>query len=201
MNLNTVVENLNKRRFIAKRFATAMEAKAEMLSIIGKKSVGIGGSNSINSTGIYDTLKAQGNTVYCHTFVPKEEKQAMRLAAMGADVYLCSANAVTESGCLLNIDGTGNRVAATIFGPKTVILLVGKNKLTPTIEAGIARTKRDCCPKNARRIQVDTPCAATGQCLDCSGEGRMCNVTIVHEYPTRHVDAFYVFLVDEELGW
>ncbi len=201
MDMDTVVQNLNKRRFISKRFATAAQAKAEMLSIIGEKSVGIGGSNSVNSLGMYDTLKEQGNAVYCHTFVPKEEKEAMRQAAMGADVYLCSANAVTQSGCILNIDGTGNRVAATIFGPKTVIMLVGKNKLVNSIEEGIARIKRDCCPQNARRIQVDTPCAATGKCTDCSGEGRMCNATIVHEYPTRHVEAFYVLLVDEELGW
>ena len=201
MNLDTVVENLNKRRFLAKRFATAEEAKSEMLALIGTKSVGIGGSNSVNSTGIYETLCAQGNTVYCHTFVPPEEKQAMREAAMGADVYLCSANAVTESGLIVNIDGTGNRVAATLFGPKTVVLLVGKNKLVSNVEAGIARTKRECCPRNARRIHVNTPCAATGECHDCTGTARMCNATVIYEYPTRHAEAFYVFLVDEELGW
>ncbi len=201
MQIDTVVQNLNKRRFLARRLSTAAEAKSEMLSIIGAKSVGIGGSNSVNGTGIYDTLKEQGNVVYCHTFVPQAEKQAARKAAMGADVYLCSANAVTENGLIVNIDGTGNRVAATIFGPETVILLVGKNKLVKSVEEGIARTKRDCCPKNARRIQVATPCAATGECADCSGEARMCNVTIIHEYPTRHTKSFYVFLVDEELGW
>ena len=201
MDIDQVVQNLNKRRFLAKRFATAAEAKAEMLSIIGTGSVGIGGSNSVNGTGIYETLREQGNTVYCHTFVPKEEKPAMRRAAMGADVYLCSANAVTEGGLIVNIDGTGNRVAATIFGPKTVIMLVGKNKLVKNVEEGIARTKRDCCPRNSRRIGVNTPCAATGECHDCSGEARMCNATIIHEYPTRNVQAFYVLIVDEELGW
>lgn len=201
MDIDAVVKNLNRRRFLARRFATADEAKAEMLSIIGVQSVGISGSNSVNSTGLYDVLCAQGNAVYCHTFVPKEEKAAVRRAALDADVYLCSANAVTEDGVIVNIDGTGNRIAATIFGPPTVIMLVGKNKLVGTIEEGIARTKRECCPKNARRLGVSTPCAVTGECRDCSGEGRMCNVTILHEYPTRHTQNFYVFLVDETLGW
>ena len=201
MDIDSVVANLNRRRFLAKRFATADEAKAEMLSIIGTGSVGIGGSNSVNGTGIYETLLAQGNRVCCHTFVPKEEKDAMRRAAMETDVYLCSANAVTKDGIIVNIDGTGNRVAATIFGPETVIMLVGVNKLVESVEEGIARTKRDCCPKNARRIGVATPCAATGECRDCTGAARMCNVTILHEYPTRHTQRFYVFLVDEALGW
>lgn len=201
MNLDQTVQNLNRRRFLAKRFATAAEAKAEMLAIIGSQSVGIGGSNSVNSTGIYDTLKEQGNAVYCHTFVPPEEKPAVRRAAMDADVYLCSANAITQSGLIVNIDGTGNRVAATLFGPETVILLVGRNKLVDSVEDGIARTKRDCCPKNARRIGMNTPCGVTGTCHDCSGEARMCNATVILEYPTRRAKAFYVFLVDEELGW
>lgn len=201
MDIDAIVKNLNNRRFIAKRFATAKEATAEMLSVIGAQSVGIGGSSSVNSTGIYDTLRAQGNTVHCHTFVPKEEKDAVRRAAFDADVYLCSANAITESGVIVNIDGTGNRVAATIFGSPTVIMLVGKNKLVDSIEDGIARTKRDCCPQNAKRQGFPTPCAITGVCNECTGPARMCNVTILHEYPTRHTKNFYVFLVDEDLGY
>ena len=201
MQLESVVHALNQRRFLAKAFSTAEEAKTEMLRIIGNGSVGIGGSKTINDTGIYQDLLNHGNQVFCHTFVPKEEKQAARRAALNADVYLCSANAVTENGILLNIDGTGNRVAGTIFGPSTVILLVGRNKLVSTVEEGIERTKRENCPNNARRLGVNTPCAATGKCMDCTGTGRMCNVTILHEYPTRNVTHFYVFLVDQDLGW
>ena len=201
MQIDTVVENLNSRRFIAKKFETVEAAKAEILSIIGDRSVGISGSNSVTSSGVYDALKANGNTLFSHTQVPKEEKKAVRKAAMGADVYLCSANAITESGVIVNIDGTGNRIAATIFGPETVIMLVGKNKLVPTIEEGIARTKRECCPKNAKRLGLTTPCAVTGVCADCKTPQRMCNVTVLHEYPTRYIQQFYVFIVDAELGW
>lgn len=201
MKIETVIENLNRRRFLAKRFATAAEAKAEMLRIIGAQSVGIGGSNSVNGTGVYETLKEQGNTVYCHTFVPAEEKEAVRKCAMTADVYLCSANAITESGRILNIDGGGNRTAATLFGPSTVIILAGKNKLVANVEEGIARTRRDCCPKNARRLGLNTPCALTDHCGDCKDDARMCNAFLILENPTRHVKAFYVFITDEEIGW
>ncbi|MEG1525211.1 MAG: lactate utilization protein [Clostridia bacterium] len=202
MQIDTVVTNLNKRRYLAKYFRTTAAAKAEILEIIGTQSVGIGGSKSINDTHLYDDLIARGNRVFCHTFASlASEKQTARRDAMDADIYLCSANAITQNGLIVNIDGTGNRVAATIFGPKTVIMLVGKNKLVSSVEAGIARTKRDNCPRNASRLGVDTPCSATGRCADCSGTGRMCNVTVIYEYPTRNVDRFYVFLVDEELGW
>ncbi len=201
MDMDSVIMNLNRRRFIAKRFATTAEATAEMLSIIGAQSVGIGGSSSVNSTGIYDTLREQGNAVYCHTFVPKEEKNSTRRAAFDADVYLCSANAITKDGVIVNIDGTGNRVAATIFGPPTVIILVGSNKLVDSIEDGVARTKRDCCPYNAKRQGFQTPCAITGVCGNCAGTDRMCNVTVLYEYPTRHTQKFYVLVVDEPLGY
>ena len=200
-DLQLVADNLNKRRFIARVYETAADAKKDMLSIIGTGSVGIGGSKSIKDLNFYQDLTAQGNTVHCHGFVPPEERAAAREAAMGDDVYLCSANAVTESGLIVNVDGTGNRVAATIFGPKTVILLVGKNKITPTVEAGIERMKTACCGNNARRQGFKTPCAATDRCGDCKTTARMCNVTAILEYPTRHTEHFYVFLVNESLGW
>ena len=199
--IDVTVENLNKRRFHATRFPTLSQAKEAILDLIGARSVGIGGSHTISESGLYEALKERGNTVYCHTYVPVEEKKAVRKAAMNADVYLCSANAVTQNGVIVNIDGTGNRVAATIFGPETVILLVGRNKLVATVEEGIQRTKRECCPKNARRLGLKTPCAATGICGDCSSPARMCNVTVLHEYPTRYSQDFYVFVVDEDLGW
>lgn len=201
MDFHKTIENLNQHRFIAHSFPTCGEAVDEMLHIIGKQSVGVGGSMTILHSGIVETLQANGNTVYCHTLVEKPEKEAQRRAAFGADVYLCSANAITKSGRIVNIDGTGNRLASVVFGPKTVIMLVGKNKLVDTVEEGIARIKRDCCPNNARRHGFTTPCALTGQCENCSGPQRMCNVISIQEYPTRNAKNFYVFLVDEDLGW
>ena len=202
MQIDTVVKNLNARRFHAEKFETNEQLAKAVLSIIGGKSVGIGGSASVRELGLYESLQQNGNTVYCHTYqADPAEKKAMRKAAMDADVYLCSANAITESGVIINTDGTGNRVAATIFGPSTVIIVAGVNKLAKDVESGIARMKRDCCPKNAKRLGHATPCAITGTCGECRSSARMCNVTALTEYPTRHVKDYYVLLSEEPLGW
>lgn len=199
MDLDTVVTNLNQRRFIASRYAGNQTLKAAVLDIIGSRSVGIGGSASVDELGLYDTLVQQGNLVHCHTYC--EEKDAARHAAMGAEVYLCSANAITEDGMILNVDGTGNRVAATVFGPKTVIIIAGKNKLAADVNSGIERIRRESCPNNARRLGLNTPCARTDACGDCKTPARMCNAFMLLAYPTRNVDKFYVLLSDERLGW
>jgi len=199
MDLDTVVTNLNKRRFIASRFTSNQALKSAVVDIIGSRSVGISGSASVHELGLYDALVQQGNLVHCHTYC--EEKDQARHAAMGADVYLCSANAIMEDGMILNIDGTGNRVAATVFGPKTVIVIAGKNKIAKDVESGIARTRRESCPKNARRLGLSTTCALTDTCGDCKTPARMCNAFMLLAYPTRNVEKFYVLLSDERLGW
>ena len=198
---DSVVRALCRHRFIAKAFATTAEANAEILSIIGSGSVGSGGSRTVADMGLYEKIRAHGNTLYCHTFADEFQKQDVRRLAMTADVYLSGTNAVTEDGTLVNIDGTGNRAAAMLFGPETVIVVAGKNKIVRDYDAAIARIKADCCPLNARRLGLSTPCALTGKCANCSTPARMCNATIVHEYPTRNAKAFYVFLIDETLGW
>lgn len=100
----------------------------------------------------------------------------------------------------MNIDGTGNRLACLCYGPTCVILVVGKNKLCNSYIEAIERIKSDACPSNARRLGLSTPCALTGKCTDCKGSGRMCNVTLISEYPTRLQSEFHVILVDENLG-
>ena len=201
MQMDLLLKNLNTRRFHAQRVASNEQLRDAVLELIGTRSVGIGGSASVRELGLYDALKARGNTVYCHTYVEPEQKETMREAAMGADVYLCSANAITQSGVIVNVDGTGNRVSATMFGPRTVIVIAGANKLVEDVESGLLRMRRDCCPKNARRLGVKTPCAATGVCADCRTSARMCNATVLMEGPTRHVTDFHVLLSEENLGW
>ena len=194
------IKALQARRFLPAFYKTAAEAKEAALSLMKGKSVGIGGSVTVRELGLYEALQEQGGSVYWHWAAPVGEKAAVRDKALQAQAYLCSANAVTEDGKLLYIDGTGNRLAGLIYGPAEAVVIVGKNKLTGSVEEGVERTKRECCPKNARRLGMDTPCARTGQCLDCRGAARMCNVTAVLEAPTRRVAAFHVLLVDEELG-
>ena len=200
IDYEALVKALKSRRFLPEVFDTAQEAKAAALKIIGSKSVGIGGSATVRDLGLAEALQANGNDVYWHWLAAKEAKQAARDKALAADVYMCSSNALTADGRLVNIDGTGNRAAGLIYGPHEVVVILGKNKIAGSLDEAIERIKRDACPQNARRLGLDTPCAKTGQCYDCRTEARMCNVTFILEAPTRPVKAFHVLIVKEDLG-
>lgn len=200
-SLDLTIQNLNQRGFHAARFASIEEANKAVLDVIGTGSVGIGGTRTVADMGLFDAIHAHGNRLLCHTFADPNEKQDVRKLALNADCYLSGTNAITEDGRIVNIDGTGNRVAAMLFGPEKVIIVAGKNKVVKDFNEAIRRTKEDCCPKNARRLGKKTPCALTGKCMDCRPPERMCNVTVTLEYPTRNVKSFYVFLVEQELGW
>ena len=193
-----VLKNLNARGFVARWFDTKEEAAADMLANIGEtESVGIGGSKTVDQTGIYDMLIARGNTVHWHW---RPHEGDVRRRALLADVYLCSANALTAQGDLVSIDGGGNRTSAMVYGPGRTFVVLGKNKLTPDIPSAIERIKTVACPQNARRIGLPTPCAKTGKCHDCSAKVRMCRVTTIYSYPLTDREV-RVYLGGEELGF
>ena len=198
--LQAVCEQLCARGFLAEVVDTPEEAKRRILDYIGDRSVGIAGSATVRELGLYEALTERGNTVYWHWKVEKAQVEQTRINAIGAQVYLCSTNAVTADGKLVNIDGTGNRLAGMIYGPKTVILAVSRNKLVKDYPAAIARIKREACPGNARRQGFQTPCALTGVCHDCRPPARMCNVTAITEYPSRRHEAYRILLIDEDMG-
>ena len=200
IDYNALTHALSSRRFLPQVFDTAEEAKAAALAIIGTKSVGIGGSATVRDMKLAEALQENGNQVFWHWLAAKEAKQAARDKALNADVYMCSTNALTTDGRLVNIDGTGNRAAGLIYGPHEVVVIVGKNKIADGLDAAIQRIKEDTCPQNARRLGLDTPCAKTGKCYDCRTAARMCNVTFILEAPTRPVKAFHVLIVKEDLG-
>ncbi|MDD3242639.1 MAG: lactate utilization protein, partial [Eubacteriales bacterium] len=162
--------------FVTKQFSCGQEAaRCVVQSIPADASVGIGGSVTVQSLGLWELLQQSGHEVFWHWKASPEQTQTQRDAAVHADVYLASSNAVTLQGELVNIDGSGNRVAAQIYGPERVILLCGRNKLCADIPAAVARIKREACPANARRLGLSTPCALTGRCTDCRSPQRMCN--------------------------
>lgn len=168
------------------------------LSSCDVKSVGVGGSMTIRQLHITDALKAKGVKVHWHW---QEEGPAAFAPAREADLYLCSANAVTTDGQLVNIDGTGNRVAAMIHGPKQVVAVVGVNKLVDGgIQQAISRIKREACPPNAKRLGLPFPCGQTGRCNVSECPGGFCNVITIQEHPTGK-RPYYVVLVNEELGY
>ena len=156
IDYTALTHSLSARRFLPQVFDTAEEAKAAALAIIGAKSVGIGGSATVRDMHLAEALQENGNQVYWHWLAAKEAKQAARDKALTADVYMCSSNALTTDGRLVNIDGTGNRAAGLIYGPHEVIVILGKNKIVGSLDEAIDRIKRDTCPQNARRLGLDT---------------------------------------------
>ena len=191
--------SLKANGFNVEIFNSAEEAKKALLEEIDvNESVAFGGSITLDGLGLYEELKNRGNEVYWHWKV--EDKATERMKAITTDVYLTSTNALTLDGKLVNMDGAGNRVASMIFGHKRVYVIVGKNKICKDYEEASKRIKNVAAPKNAKRLNTNTPCRFTGSCNDCSSPDRLCNVEIIlHKNPTgANVN---VYIVNEELGF
>lgn len=202
-NIEKTLAALNKNGFKAVYAKDAAAAKDYVNSLIGKDdTVGFGGSVTLFDTGIADSITERGNTVYSSELAARkgEDTNEAKAKGMGADIYLTSANAVTLDGVLVNIDGTGNRVAASFYGPSVVIFVAGRNKLTKNTGTAVARIKKEACPPNARKNSLSTPCAAQNRCMDCDSEQRMCNVTVFLHRPTKN-KRIHVVLIDEDYGF
>ncbi len=202
-NYEALEKTLTKRGFMVHSVKDAAEAQELAFSLIKDgESVGFGGSFTVQrQLDLYNQLDARGHKVYSHWFAA--DKNQARADAGAADWYLASTNALLSDGRLINIDGTGNRVASMLIGPNKVMLFIGKNKYVDGgLDDGIARIKRDACPPNARRHKFEKlPCGITGQCANCDNDQRMCRVTTIIEYPTRAIKEFHLVLIDEELGY
>jgi len=179
------------------------EALDKVMSLIPREAkVGIGGSVTVRDIGLVEAIKKQNNPIFMDWGKPLElkEKLKVRKEALTSDVYLTSSNAITLQGQLVNIDGTGNRVSAMIFGPKKVIVVAGVNKLVDTLDEALARIRNIAGPLNAKRLNLNTPCALTGKCTDCNSPDRMCKVTVILEKKPNLSDITIV-LVGENLGY
>lgn len=194
-----VKNSLKANGFNVEIFNSAEEAKKALLEEIDvNESVAFGGSITLDGLGLYEELKNRGNEVYWHWKV--EDKATERMKAITTDVYLTSTNALTLDGKLVNMDGAGNRVASMIFGHKRVYVIVGKNKICKDYEEASKRIKNVAAPKNAKRLNTNTPCRFTGSCNDCSSPDRLCNVEVIlHRNPAG--SNVNIFLIDEELGF
>jgi L-lactate utilization protein LutB len=198
-----LIKNLNRRHMEAHYCPTAQEAVDKVLELIADgSSVTWGGSMTVRDLGIPQALKDRGtlNVLDRDVVEDAEEKQQMYLRAFTADVYLSSANALSEDGVIVNIDGNGNRVAAITWGPKKVIFIISLNKVAPTVEAAIARARSTASPINAQRFDINTPCKVDGVCHNCNSAESICSY--IHllrnsRQQGRHV----VVLVGENLGY
>ncbi|SHJ12070.1 lactate utilization protein [Lutispora thermophila] len=199
--IEDTMKALEKNKFKVRYFNDSKTASETLLNEISlSDKVGIGGSITITELGLPKALVDRGNTVYFHWLetTPEGMDNARRNASR-ADIYLTSTNALTEKGQLVNIDGTGNRVTSMIFGPKKVYVVCGINKIAEDIDGAMKRIKENTY-KNARRLKLDTPCAITGKCNDCSSPQRMCNVTTIIEKKPSKTD-IEVIIIGEALGY
>lgn len=197
------VEALKRNRFHAEYYKTAQQALEQALSMIPTDAtVGIGGSWTLIQLNVVELLEARGNTVFCHhkPGLTPEEILDIRRKQLTCDVFLTSTNAITEDGRLVNMDATGNRVAAMMFGPKKVIVIAGENKIAENFEAAMQRIRKTAAPQNNKRLNRPNPCVNAGECMDCQGPTRLCNITtILHKKPP--VSDIHVFVVGESLGY
>ena len=193
---DTVRKNLEDRGYAVRVFGTGAEAAAYLDGAVDGKTVGFGGSMTLDQLGVYDA-RGRHNTVVWHW---KQEADPARREAMFTQVYLTSANGLAETGEILNIDGIGNRVAATLFGHEKVYFVIGRNKLAPTYDEALWRARNIASPQNARRLGKKTPCDVKGdRCYDCKSPDRICRGLVTLWGPMTGMEA-EVLLVDEDLG-
>lgn len=197
MNQEVLKKNFERHEFETSFFETREQAATYLQAQIRGQKVAFGGSVTLQEMGLFDALSKE-NEVIWHW----NELGAKTLAkAREAQIYITSANGVSETGELVNIDGTGNRVAQTLYGPEKVYFVVGKNKIEKDLSSALSRARNVAAPLNAKRLKTNTPCSKTGErCFDCGSEARICRATVILERPTRGMKAEIVF-VNEALGY
>ncbi len=197
-----VIKNLAMRNMTGYYAPTREDALHIALSLIPEgSSIGWGGSVSVWEIGLMNAvLSGNYHPINRDAAKTAEERRELELSAMGADVFMCSSNAVTEDGILVNMDGNANRVAAICYGPKKVILIVGMNKITKDTDAALSRLRNCAAPCNAQRFPISTPCKQTGSCADCKSPDTICCQMVITRY-SRHKNRIHVILVNDSLGF
>ena len=206
LRLETVRKALVRNHFLAWVVATPADARRvfleEILPGTETRVAAWGDSMTMEATGVLDDLAADPDIELIRTFehgVPRPEIMERRRRALLADLFVTGTNAVTEQGELINLDGTGNRVSAMVFGPRHVVLFIGANKIVPDVAAGMQRIKEYAAPANAIRHDFATPCAKTGKCMDCNSPKRVCNTWTIME-KSRPEGRIKVVLIKQALG-
>ena len=192
---DAVKKSLEDRDFSVSCFATKEEAAEYLNGAIDGVSVGFGGSGTLETMGLYDSLGGH-NRLYWHW----KQGEAARTDAADAEVYLCSANPIAETGEIVNIDGLGNRAASTLYGHKKLYIVAGRNKLAPDFHQALWRARNVAGPKRAQQMGKKTPCAIQAdRCYDCKSPDRICRGLVVLWGPTMGMPT-EVVLIDEDLG-
>ena len=193
-----VIKGLESRNMTGYYAKTSKEALDIALSLIPEGgSVTMGGCMSARDIGLTEVLMSGK-----YNFIDRDrlDKREALLKAYDADVFISSANAMTDDGILVNIDGNSNRVSAIAQGPKKVVFIVGMNKVCDDLDGAMKRARNVAAPINAQRFNLDTPCAKTGKCMDCKSPDTICCQFLITRY-SRHKDRIHVILVNDVLGF
>jgi L-lactate utilization protein LutB len=200
---NAAVKALKKSGFDAAYVATSEEAAERVMSFVKPKTtVGFGGSMTIKALGIQEKAKAKGAVLLDHgdPSLSPEQKKAILQKQLTCDLFLCSSNAVTLEGDIVNVDGNGNRVAALSYGPAKNVVVVGINKIVQDLDEAYARIELYASPMNNKRLDRPNPCVKAGVCQDCQGDSRICRIyQVLHRKPG--LSDFTVIVVGESLGY
>ena len=199
-NVEVLIKNLEKNGFNVKFFQTSDEVSEYLNQEIDGTTVGFGGSKTLDTLGLKDSLGAHNEVVW-HWY-PREGETAEteRKAAIDTKIYLSSVNAVAETGEMVNIDGAFNRLASVFYGHDKVYLVIGTNKITEDYDSAVWRARNIASPQNCMRYDVNTPCVKDGRCHDCSSPERLCRgMSVIWQHPMR--GEIEIVLVNEEMGF
>lgn len=201
MDFTEITRTLEALGYGVKCFETAEDATDYLDDKIHDKTVGFGGSVTLEQMGLYDRL-ALNNEVFYHNRLPGgKTKRDVCFDAIGTDVYISSVNGLAQTGEIINIDGTGNRIASILFGHEEVYFVIGSNKISKDYETALWRVQNIAAPMTAQRIKAKTPCAIhADKCYNCTGPNRICRAMSVMYGPPLHSN-FEIILVQEELGF
>jgi L-lactate utilization protein LutB len=199
----TCIKNLKKHGFDAHFVSTKDQAREVILEMVSDyETFGFGGSDTVRALDVPEALQAKGKTIYDHWQKDLSEKDVFdyRLLQGRCDCFFCSANAISATGEIVNVDGIGNRNSAMTFGPNKVVIVAGMNKVMTDLDSALKRVRDIAAPMRALSLGMETPCAATGVCNDCDTPQRLCRITtILHRKPI--LTDVSVILINQTLGF
>lgn len=195
------LKNLGKHGFDAHLVPNVEEGRSLILNMVsGHESFGFGGSSTTRALGVIEELRSRGKTIHDHWTVDKADDLETRLRQGRCDCFFCSANAVSASGEIVNVDGVGNRTNAMTFGCKKVVVVAGMNKVAHDLESALRRVREVAGPMRAKSLNMETPCAETGICSDCNSPQRICRITLILHRKPMMTDVSVV-LIKQRLGF
>lgn len=201
MDINNVAKTLRKNRYEVSVFENKEMATEYLTSLFNNEIIGFGDSETMVQMELKKKLSVNNTVFDSKDGTNNDEFLAIAKRCLTTDIFMTSVNGLTEDGVIINIDGTGNRVAGSLFGHKKVFYIVGKNKIAPDIESAIWRARNIAAPKNAKRLGLRTPCAIRcDKCYNCSSPDRICNALLIEFKKMDDID-MEVVLIDEDLGF